>query len=231
MREPPRIVLASGSPRRAEILRRLGLPFRVRVPEMDESLQARETPPAAAERLARAKAREGTEPGALALGCDTLVVHRGAILGKPASRPEALQMLARLSGSEHLVHTGIALARPGRVESAVETTRVWFRPLSRRELEEYVETGEPMDKAGAYGIQAFGAAMVDRIEGDYWNVMGLPVQRLLELLRRFGWRYAFGRLVPHPPEGPGAGGTPSPAAEAGPHGTRLATPPWTNPRS
>jgi septum formation protein len=87
------------------------------------------------------------------------------------------------------------LATPERVESEVESTRVWFRSLDPRECEEYVATEEPMDKAGAYGIQGFGAAIVERIEGDYFNVMGLPIQRLLVLFRRFGWRYAFGRLV------------------------------------
>jgi len=94
-----------------------------------------------------------------------------------------------------VVYTGVALAAPGCVESVVESTRVWFRSLDRRECEEYVGTNEPMDKAGAYGIQGFGAAIVERIEGDYFNVMGLPVQRLLELFKRFGWRYAFGQLV------------------------------------
>jgi septum formation protein len=95
-----------------------------------------------------------------------------------------------------VVFTGIALATHDRIESAVEATRVWFRPLSRRECEEYAATGEPHDKAGAYGIQGFGAAIVERIEGDYFNVMGLPVRRLLELFQRFDLRYAFGELVP-----------------------------------
>lgn len=195
MREPPRLVLASSSPRRAEILHRLGLEVEVDRPDVDESLEGRESPPAAAERLAREKAAAGARPGALSLGCDTLVVHGGDILGKPDTPERAIAMLGRLSGHEHLVYTGIALAAPGLVESTVESTRVWFRSLSSRELEEYVETGEPMDKAGAYGIQRFGAALVARIDGDYFNVMGLPVQRLLELFRRHGVRYAFGRLA------------------------------------
>ncbi|MCZ6477456.1 MAG: Maf family protein, partial [Gemmatimonadetes bacterium] len=108
----------------------------------------------------------------------------------------AAAMLERLSGQQHVVFTGIALATPARIESAVEATRVWFRPLSMREREEYVATGEPLDKAGAYGIQGFGAAIVERIDGDYFNVMGLPVRRLLELFERFDLRYAFGKLVP-----------------------------------
>ncbi|MGD2216729.1 MAG: Maf family protein, partial [Gemmatimonadales bacterium] len=154
-----------------------------------------EEPAEAAQRLARAKAEAARQVGALAIGCDTLVVHRGDILGKPVTRDEAVEMVCRLQGEEHAVYTGVALATPGQVESAVEATRVWFRSLDPRECEEYVATEEPMDKAGAYGIQGFGAAIVERIEGDYFNVMGLPIQRLLELFRRFGWRYAFGRLV------------------------------------
>jgi septum formation protein len=191
---PPRLILASGSPRRADILGRLGLDFEVRVPRIDERLHPGESPADAAERLAREKAAAGAEADALALGCDTLVAHAGEALGKPGSGEEAVAMIERLGGDEHVVYTGIALAGPGRVVSAVESTVVRFRPLTRRECEEYVGTGEPMDKAGAYGIQGFGAALVEGIEGDYFNVMGMPVGRLLELLRRFGWRYAFGRL-------------------------------------
>lgn len=193
--QPPRLVLASGSPRRSDLLRRLGLEFEVRVPAVDESLRPDEAPDSAAERLARLKARSQAEAGALTLACDTLVVHRGGVLGKPASPRDAVQMIRRLAGDEHRVYTGIALATPDRVESAVEDTRVWFRSLDPRECEEYVATGEPMDKAGAYGIQGYGAAIVRRIEGDYFNVMGLPIQRFLDLLRRFGWRYAYGRIT------------------------------------
>jgi septum formation protein len=191
----PQLILASKSPRRAELLTRLGLEFVVRIPEVDESLMPGEEPAAAADRLARSKAEVAPTDGALSIGCDTLVVHRGGMLGKPAGGEDAVAMLRRLQGEEHVVYTGIALAMPGRVESAVEATRVWFRPLDAQECEEYVGTNEPMDKAGAYGIQGFGAAIVERIEGDYFNVMGMPIQRLLELFNRFGWRYAFGRLV------------------------------------
>ncbi len=193
--EPPRLILASGSPRRAELLARLGLEFTVRVPHVDESLLPGEEPAAAAQRLARRKAEAEVADGALAVGCDTLVVHRDRILGKPEDSAHAVEMLWQLQGDQHVVYTGVALAAPGRVESAVESTRVWFRSLDPRECEEYVGTNEPMDKAGAYGIQGFGAAIVERIEGDYFNVMGLPIQRLLGLLERFGWRYAFGQVV------------------------------------
>jgi septum formation protein len=195
--EAPRLILASRSPRRAELLARLGLEYSVQVPRVDESLLPGEGPAEAADRLARAKAGAARVDGALAIGCDTLVVHRGDILGKPVTRDDAVKMVCRLQSEEHVVYTGVALATPERVESAVEATRVWFRSLDAKECEEYVATGEPMDKAGAYGIQGFGAAIVERIEGDYFNVMGLPIQRLLELFRRFGWRYAFGHgLVP-----------------------------------
>lgn len=168
----------------------------VRVPRVDESVHPDEPPAAAAERLARAKAASGSREGHLSLGCDTLVVHGERILGKPETPRQAIRMLSGLADAEHTVYTGIALATPERVESSVEATRVWFRGLSPREVSEYVATGEPLDKAGAYGIQSYGAAIVDRIAGDYFNVMGLPVQRLLELFGRFGLRYAFGRLVP-----------------------------------
>ena len=193
MPSTPHLILASGSPRRTELLSRLGLEFRVEVPDVDESISPVEEPVVAADRLARLKASAMVEGKSLTIGCDTLVVHRGDILGKPADRAEAVEMIRRLQGDEHRVYTGVALAAGGRVESAVESTRVWFRPLELKECQEYVATDEPMDKAGAYGIQGYGAAIVERIEGDYFNVMGLPIQRLLELFRRFGWRYAFQR--------------------------------------
>ena len=191
----PRLILASKSPRRAELLERLGLEFSVRVTDVDETVEPDESPEQAASRLAESKASVAAEDGALAIGCDTLVVHHGEILGKPADADEAVEMVCRLRGDEHVVYTGVAIATPGRTEVAVEATRVWFRSLDPLECQEYVATGEPMDKAGAYGIQGFGAAIVERIEGDYFNVMGLPIQRLLELFRRFGWRYAFGQLI------------------------------------
>lgn len=194
--ETPRLVLASGSPRRAEILRRLGLEFEIRPQEIDEALSPHEGPVAAAERLARRKAEAGARADAWSLGCDTLVALDSHVLGKPASPSDAVATLSLLAGRAHLVYTGIALASVERTESVVERTRVRFRALGAREIEEYVATGEPLDKAGAYGIQGFGAAIVSGVEGDFFNVMGLPVLRLLELLGRFGWRYAFGSLAP-----------------------------------
>lgn len=193
----PRLVLASGSARRRDILARLGLEFDVRVADVDESTAPGEDPAEAAVRLAVAKAHGvPAGPDELLLAADTLVVVDGAILGKPSGPADAERMIARLSGREHTVHTGLALRAGDRTETAVEGTRVWFRSLDGPERAEYVATREPLDKAGAYGIQGFGAAIVERIEGDYFNVMGLPVQRFLQLLRRHGWRYAFGSLVP-----------------------------------
>ncbi len=178
------------------MLRQLGLEFEVRVPAIDESREPAEGPAAAAERLARTKAAESIEPGALTLGFDTLVAHRGEILGKPTGSADAIKMVNRLAADEHIVYTGIALADPERMTSAVETTLVRFRALGAGECEAYVATGEPLDKAGAYGIQGLGASLVESIAGDFFNVMGFPMQRFLELLGRHGWKYAFGVLTP-----------------------------------
>lgn len=194
MSDPPRLVLASRSPRRAEILRRLGLAFEVDPAGIDETLRPGEAAREAAERLAREKAESAARPGALALAADTIVALGDEILEKPGSPEEAVSMLGRLSGREHVVYTGIAIATPERTESAVEATRVRFRRLHEAELREYAATGEPLDKAGGYGIQARGAALVEGIEGDFFAVMGLPVGRLVDVLGRFGWRYAFGEL-------------------------------------
>ncbi len=186
------------------MLRQLGLEFEVRVSPIDESRDPAEGPAAAAERLARAKAAVWIEPGALTLGFDTLVAHRGEILGKPAGPSDAIEMVSRLAADEHTVYTGIALADLDRMTSAVETTLVRFRALRAGECEAYVATGEPLDKAGAYGIQGLGASLVESIEGDFFNVMGFPVQRFLELLWQHGWTYAFGVLAPR--SGAGSGG-------------------------
>jgi septum formation protein len=193
---PPPIVLASQSPRRAELIARLGLDFDIEPADIDESYRDGETPPEHAERLAREKAEKVavTHRHALVVGSDTIVVIDGDVLGKPRDREHAIEMLLRLSGRDHEVCTGIAVARDGRVESGLERVRVRFRTLDRPTAEAYVATGEPMDKAGAYGIQGFGSAIVECIEGDYFSVMGLPVVRMLTLIERFGWRYAFGKL-------------------------------------
>ncbi|HEX8453578.1 MAG TPA: Maf family protein [Longimicrobium sp.] len=196
MSDSPRIVLASQSPRRAELIGRLGLVFDTIPADLDESYRDGETPPEHAERLARDKAQHvaAAHPDALVVGSDTIVVVDGDVLGKPRDTAQAVEMLTRLAGREHEVCTGIAVVQGGRVESGLERVRVRFRALDRRACEEYVATGEPMDKAGAYGIQGFGSALVEGIEGDYFSVMGLPVVHMLKLFERFGWRYAFGEL-------------------------------------
>lgn len=192
--EVPPLVLASRSPRRVQLLEMLGLSFDVTPAEVDEAAHPSAAPREVAEYLAREKALSVARlrPDALVIGCDTLVVVDGETLGKPADASEAVQMLLRLQGREHRVETGIAIAAPdGRVESSVEGIRVRFRPFDRRTAEEYVATGEPLDKAGAYGIQGYGATLVDWIEGDFFAVMGLPIARMISLFRALGWRYNF----------------------------------------
>jgi septum formation protein len=190
-----RLVLASGSPRRAEILAMLGIAHEVRSSEVDERLLPGELPAVAARRLAEEKATAaGADARGPVLAADTIVALGDEALGKPADAAEAEAMLARLSGREHEVFTGLALLRDGRMASGVERTRVRFRSLAPREPAEYVATDEALDKAGAYGIQGRGAALVERIEGDYFNVVGLPVRLLLSLLDRQGLRYDFAGL-------------------------------------
>jgi septum formation protein len=194
----PRLVLASASPRRAELLRRLGLDAAVAPADVDERYLEGETPEAHVERLARAKAETvaARHPGALTIGGDTVVVDGDAVLGKPADADEAVTMLRRLSGREHRVVSGIALCGPEGTVSDVGRAVVRFRRFDETAARAYVATGEPMDKAGAYGIQGMGGALVEEIRGDYYTVVGFPVGRFVELLARMGWRYAFGRLEP-----------------------------------
>ena len=190
----PRVILASQSPRRRELLSLIGIPHEVRPADVDERYLAGETPLAHAERLARDKAERIREPGAIVIGSDTIVVVDGDVLGKPKDASDAARMLRRLSGRSHVVITGVAVAMDGRVESDVEKVDVTFHSLSEADISAYIATREPMDKAGAYGIQGFGATIVARVDGDYFAVMGLPLQRLVRLLERVGVRYAFGPL-------------------------------------
>lgn len=191
------VILASQSPRRRELLTLVGIRHLVRPADIDESLLPGEAPVPHAERLAREKAHRLAErhPDAVVIAADTIVVLEGAILGKPTDAVDACATLARLSGRTHTVFTAIAVARGGRTESAVEAVEVTFRTLDSAEIAAYVATGEPMDKAGAYGIQGFGATIVERIEGDYFSVMGLGLCRLVELLDRLGLRYDFAEGV------------------------------------
>ena len=194
----PRLILASASPRRAELLRGLGLSVEVAPADVDETYLPEETPEAHVERLARAKAEAvlGRVGSGLVVGGDTVVVDGDRVLGKPRSREEAVAMLLALAGGEHRVFSGIALAGEGETLSAVGRAAVHFRPFAVADAEAYVATGEPMDKAGAYGIQGLGAALVEGIRGDYYTVVGFPIARFLQLLGAKGWRYAFGRLEP-----------------------------------
>lgn len=190
----PALVLASQSPRRELLLRMLGLHFDVIPAELDETYRNGESAGPHAERLAREKAQAvaARRPDALVIGSDTVVVLDGRVLGKPRDPEHAVEMLMSLQGREHQVETAVAVASPGHpLLSGVESVRVRFRPFDRTLATDYVQTGEPMDKAGAYGIQGYGAAIVERIEGDYFAVMGLPIGLMLRLIRTAGWRYTF----------------------------------------
>ena len=194
----PELILASQSPRRRELLALIGLAHEVRPADIDESYVAGETAEAHCERLARGKAsalRERVNADAVVIGSDTIVVVDGAILGKPEDPADAARMLGLLSGRTHTVLTAVAVARGDRLESAVERVEVSFRAIDDAEIAAYIATREPMDKAGAYGIQGYGATIVSRIEGDYFAVMGLALNLLVRLLARVGLRYEFGRLV------------------------------------
>ena len=168
----------------------LGIPHVVAPAEVQELRLPREAPLEYARRLARDKAR--AVPGALVLGADTIVVLEEEVLEKPADPEDAFRMLRKLAGRRHEVITAICLIAQGEEHQAADTTAVFFRPVSDAELRDYVATGEPLDKAGAYGIQGYGAALIERIEGDFFSVMGLPVRLVLDLLARAGWEYRFG---------------------------------------
>lgn len=184
------IILASGSPRRRELLEQIGVKnYRIVSPDVDEHVEGHPAPEELVELLSRRKAEAvGAKAGAdaLVIAADTVVALDGAILGKPHSREAAAAMLTALSGREHAVYTGLTVLRGGRAVTEHERTAVTFRALTGAEIDRYVATGEPMDKAGAYGIQGVGALLITGIEGDYFNVMGLPVCRLGRVLADFG---------------------------------------------
>ena len=186
---PPILILASASPRRAAILTALGVPFRVIIPTVDESLLPGERGAEAAERLARAKAASVAGAAELpVLAADTLVLCDNQVLGKPASPDDAARMLRTLSGRSHEVVTGVCLARDGISRSGVETTVVTFAPLAEAEIAWYVGTGEPLDKAGAYHVDGRGALFVSSVSGSPSNVAGLPVRLMLRLAQEVGIR-------------------------------------------
>ena len=190
------LILASQSPRRRELLSDAGYSFRILVSQADETLPAG-TPPAEGVRILaerKAKAVESTLPPEIlraapvfVIGADTLVERDGVALGKPRDEADAAAMLSLLSGARHRVVTGVAVVVGGRVFSGIETTTVTFRPLSRTEIAEYVASGEPMDKAGAYGIQAGADRFVKTVDGEIDNVIGLPLRLLARLLREAGY--------------------------------------------
>ena len=189
------IVLASSSPRRKQLLEMLRIPFRVIVPDVDETVLPGEAPDAYVTRLSRAKAQAVVfqVPGEIVLAADTTVVLGGEILGKPESAAHAVDMLMRLQGKTHEVMTAVAAARDDELAHELDVSRVTFRPADQATLAAYVATGEPMDKAGAYAVQGLGAPLIERVEGDFFGVMGLPLRLALDLLAKFGRPYLFTR--------------------------------------
>ncbi len=182
------LILASASPRRAELLKAAGIDFIVKVSDIDESLIVGESPRDYVLRLSREKARAVAGKGDLVLGADTTVVidsaHGGEIAGKPVDAQDARRMLKLLSGRRHEVLTGVSLVLDDRIISEVEVTQVEFALMTDVEIDWYISTGEPMDKAGAYGIQGYASRFIERIDGNYSNVVGLPVQLVYAMLKK-----------------------------------------------
>lgn len=189
----PPLVLASASPRRRQLLEMLGIDCTVTPSRVPEVRIANEKAIPYAERLAQAKAL--SVEGELVLAADTIVISGHHVLEKPADEGDAFNMLSRLRGHSHQVVTAVALSHRRVVRLRTDVTKVTFRHVSDEFLRGYIATGEPMDKAGAYGIQGYGAALVERVEGDFFSVMGLPVRLVLELLEEAGFQYEFS---PHP---------------------------------
>ncbi|HMI59234.1 MAG TPA: Maf family protein [Gemmatimonadaceae bacterium] len=196
----PRVILASASPRRRELLDLVGIAHDVHPANIDETYREGEEASAHAERLAREKGETiaAQHPDAIVISADTIVLVDGLVLGKPRDEAEAARMLSMLSGQTHVVLTAVAVSYRGRMRSGVESVRVTFRALDAERIGAYIATAEPMDKAGAYGIQGFGATLVERIDGDYFAVMGLALARMVDLLQEIGVRYEFGALLARP---------------------------------
>ena len=184
------VVLASQSPRRRELLGQMGFTdFVIRPAKGEEVVDPDLLPDKLVEELSRQKCEEvAAASGAddLVIAADTVVAIDGTVLGKPRSEQDAFAMLSRLSGRHHTVYTGVTVRRGEQILTAHEATRVHFRPLTQEEIEAYISTGEPMDKAGSYGVQGKGALLVEKLNGDFFNVMGLPVLRLSRMLAGFG---------------------------------------------
>jgi septum formation protein len=180
-----RLMLSSSSPRRAELLKQIGLDFLVSHPEVDETPIHGEAPDTYVARLALSKSKAGWSAGTVSLGADTIVVHEGKLLGKPTNADEGMWMLSCLSARTHQVLTGVALYDGTRSESVVVTSQVSFRSITPAEAQAYWQSGEPQDKAGGYGIQGLGAVFCEKIEGSYTAIVGLPVHETEILLRSF----------------------------------------------
>lgn len=178
------IILASASPRRRELLKMAGIPFIIQAADVDESLPQGISPDEAVQLLARKKAKAIDTQDCLVLAADTVVALDGIILGKPHDEEDARQMLRTLSGKTHQVHTGVCLRKDGEETVFCETAKVEFYPLTEEEIDHYVASGEPLDKAGAYGIQGKGALLVRRIDGDYYTIVGLPIARVVRELQK-----------------------------------------------
>jgi septum formation protein len=182
----PKLILASGSPRRCEILESVGWEFTKHVADIDETESEGERPENYVVRLAREKAQAvaGQYPDGIVLGADTTVVIDGQIMGKPVDHNDARRMLGMLAGNWHEVLTGIAVVRNGETKADIQSTRVKFAPMSESEINFLAERGDPLDKAGAYAVQAQAALFIEGIEGDYWNVVGLPVSLVYALVMK-----------------------------------------------
>ena len=179
------IILASQSPRRKELLGLFQVPFTIRVADIDEAMDPAKAPCDEVARVSRKKAEAiPRQPGQVVIAADTIVVCDGQVLGKPVDEADACRMLAMLSGRAHQVMTGLTILTDDACVSCTEVTDVYFRPLTDRQIAAYVATGDPMDKAGSYGIQGGAALFVEKLCGDYYNVMGLPVCRLAKLLEQ-----------------------------------------------
>ena len=178
------LILASQSPRRRELLGLFHIPFTVKVADIDETMDPAKAPKAEVARLSREKALAvAREAEDIVIAADTIVVLQDAVLGKPTDTDHAFAMLSALSGKDHQVMTGVTVLKGDRCLTHTEVTDIHFRELSEQEIRSYIATGEPMDKAGAYGIQGGAALFADKMHGDYYNVMGLPVCRLWQMLR------------------------------------------------
>ncbi|WLR50079.1 Maf family protein [Bacillus tianshenii] len=189
-----RFVLASSSPRRRELLEKFGFSFVVAPSMVDEEVDESASAEAVVMQLAEQKAEDiaNAFPEGIVLGADTVVVFEGNILGKPKDRQEAKEMLQMLSNNTHIVYTGVALITNAGTETFYESTNVTFRELTDEEIDAYIQTGEPFDKAGSYGIQDLGGAFVQEISGDYFNVVGLPIMRVIQELRALGVKGVLG---------------------------------------